>query len=166
MSEVKLTKINELYVKVDADRGILQELSEQFSFFVDGYKFQPKYKMGIWDGKIRLFDVNKKLFPFGLLFELLGYCKKNNYTIKLTNKEDFKRENFDDDLIEFTNNIKNITNKTVEGMYSYQYDAFKTCIQNNKAIILSPTSCLSPDTIISVHLDQSAVDFLVKHRNQ
>ncbi|MFA6199184.1 MAG: hypothetical protein WC679_02095 [Bacteroidales bacterium] len=166
MEKVSITKINELYVRVDSsDRGVLLELSEKFSFYVDGYKYTPKYKQGIWDGKIRLFDVNKRTFPFGLLFELLKFCKVNNYEIELTNKEAFRRENFDDDLIEFTNNIKNISNKSVEGKYSYQYDALKTCIVNNKALVLSPTSCLDPETTITVKLSQEAIEFIKNHRN-
>ncbi|MDD5151793.1 MAG: hypothetical protein PHC28_15160 [Flavobacterium sp.] len=164
MNEILLTKINELYIKIDSDRGIIQELSEKFSFYVEGYKFMPKYKMGIWDGKIKLFDVNTRLFPFGLLFELLKFCKNNDYSVKLTNKDKFKRENFDDELLSFTDNISNITNKKVDGMYSYQYDAFRACIQNNKALVLSPTSCLDPKTKISVYLSKEAKDFLYSIR--
>jgi len=44
LMEVYLEKHNETYCYVHAERAVLKEIHEHFSFYVDGYKFMPKYK--------------------------------------------------------------------------------------------------------------------------
>lgn len=53
MDTLDIEKINEVYTRINADPGVKMELYEYFSFFVDGYRYNPKFKAGIWDGKIR-----------------------------------------------------------------------------------------------------------------
>ena len=52
---MQLSKHNEVYLKLDVDSGLSQELSDYFTFevLVQG---MPAYKKRIWDGKIRLFS--------------------------------------------------------------------------------------------------------------
>lgn len=63
---------------IDADENILMDLWEQFSFFVPGYRFMPKFKSGIWDGKIRLINIAKREFPTGLIGQVIKWCQDNN----------------------------------------------------------------------------------------
>ena len=51
MSDVRVSEVDQVHIEIDADRGILQELSDYFTFSVPGYKFMPAYKNKIWDGK-------------------------------------------------------------------------------------------------------------------
>lgn len=37
-------------------------LSDKFAVYVEGYFFQPKYKLGAWDGKIRFFQATGKTY--------------------------------------------------------------------------------------------------------
>ena len=56
MDKVFVEKINELYVKVQAEPSVKMEMSGYFEFYVPGYKFIPSYRNKMWDGKIRLLN--------------------------------------------------------------------------------------------------------------
>ena len=49
---MQLSKHNEVYLKLDVDSGLSQELSDYFTFEVPGARFMPAYKKRIWDGKL------------------------------------------------------------------------------------------------------------------
>ena len=51
-----IDKVNEVYLKIEAEADIRRELGEFFTFEVPGYKFMPQYRNRVWDGKIRLFS--------------------------------------------------------------------------------------------------------------
>ena len=51
-----ISKINEVYLNLEVDSGLGQELADYFTFDVPGAKFMPMYKKRIWDGKIRLYS--------------------------------------------------------------------------------------------------------------
>ena len=54
---VFIDKINEVYIRVDSEMSIAQEISDHFTFLVPGHTFIPAFRKRIWDGKIRLFNV-------------------------------------------------------------------------------------------------------------
>jgi len=39
-----IDKVNEVYLKIEADADIRRELGEFFTFEVPGYKFMPQYR--------------------------------------------------------------------------------------------------------------------------
>ena len=55
-----ISKANEVYMKVDAEPVIRQELSDYFTFTVPGAKFMPAYRNRMWDGKMRLYNAMTK----------------------------------------------------------------------------------------------------------
>lgn len=55
-------------------------LWDKFGILVEGAHFQPKVKLGIWDGKIRFFDSTGKLF-IRLLDQALPYIEAWGYEI-------------------------------------------------------------------------------------
>ena len=54
--KMQISKVNEVYLKVETDSGVERELSDYFTFEVPGHRFMPAYRNKIWDGKIRLFS--------------------------------------------------------------------------------------------------------------
>ena len=64
---MQLSKHNEVYLKLDVDSGLSQELSDYFTFEVPGARFMPAYKKRIWDGKIRLISRQTGKIYVGLL---------------------------------------------------------------------------------------------------
>ena len=60
MSEVVISKKNELDIVLDCEQHVLYEMSEAFSFDVEGASFSPAYRKKFWDGKIRLLSTHTK----------------------------------------------------------------------------------------------------------
>ena len=59
MQNIIVDKVNDVYIRIDADQSISRELSDYFSFEVPGYKFTPQFRRRVWDGKIRLFHMQQ-----------------------------------------------------------------------------------------------------------
>ena len=80
---IELKYFNEAYVQITCEYDEAQDIADLFSFYTPNYRWSPKYKSGVWDGKLKLFDINNCLLPFGLLKKFLGYMKLNEwgYTI-------------------------------------------------------------------------------------
>ena len=60
----------------------LKSLWEAFGFFKDGYRFMPKFQLGVWDGKIRYVDKNGKTYT-KILDEIIPYIIGWNYEIEI-----------------------------------------------------------------------------------
>ena len=140
---LKIWKKNESIALVDCDPGIAQGLSEYFSFFVPGYKYMKLYKRKIWDGKIRLFNVNSHELPAGLYPFVEEFCKRNNYSL-LTKSSDYgsllDKDKQDPNLI--YEHIKDLSltsrGEPIE-IRDYQFDAVMKALNLNRCVLLSPT---------------------------
>ena len=88
MSDVHLKFINNVHVKVCADPSTIMELSDQFTFFADNYKWKPKYKARMWDGKIRLVNNLSGMVYGGLAQRIKKFCDARGYSFS-----------FDDELV-------------------------------------------------------------------
>jgi len=87
MSDIIITKVNEVYAKITAEKSILRELSEYFTFYVPGHQYTPQFRNKIWDGKIRLFNLQTSQLYLGLTYYLEKFCKEREYTIELEGLE-------------------------------------------------------------------------------
>lgn len=131
---ITLSKVNETYLRVDCGRGLSQELSEFFSFYVPGYKFVPSYKSRMWDGKIRLFNLNTQLIYLGLLPYIKSFCNERDYDLE-----------YDDDLESLHQLSVAETEQFSQTLglpfaaRKYQIDAVAHCIRHNRSLVLSPT---------------------------
>ena len=47
---IEITKKDEVYLKINCEAGVAQEICDYFTFTVPGYTFMPAYRMKIWDG--------------------------------------------------------------------------------------------------------------------
>lgn len=138
--KVTISKVDENLIHVDADRGILMELSERFSFFADGYKFHPKVRAKVWDGKIRLFDSRSQTMPAGLFKELIDHCKENDYEPHFDYLE-FSEEELS--LAEGRAFVESVASRsTIEDfeVRDYQIETFVNCVRDRRNLSLSPTS--------------------------
>lgn len=130
--DATITQLDSLYIRISCERHIAAELYEYFSFYAHNYKFMPKYKAGIWDGKIRLFDYKTNKLFIGLLDHLLKYLDKNEYSYNCDGILD-KHDSID--VLEYTNNL------TLPFIpYEYQLKALETIINDKKRLIESATS--------------------------
>ena len=82
MSDIVVRKLNESFIKVISDPDIAREISDTYTFEVAGAKFTPMYKMGRWDGKIRIFNLGARTLPYGLISELEKFAESRNYSFE------------------------------------------------------------------------------------
>ena len=79
MRELKITKYNESYIKCTSqDLGLLQELSEFFTFKVLIGSFMPSVRAKRWDGQIRLFSKATGKLYYGLLLPYVEHFIENS----------------------------------------------------------------------------------------
>ena len=135
MSDLILHKKNEAYIQFECDRGLAQELSDYFTFYVPGYQFTPAYKSRMWDGKIRLADLRSFTIYHGLVPYIEKFCKERDYTIEI------------DADVNLTNNFSLKEAKefvTTLGLpfepRDYQLSSFVHAIRNKRILLLSPTA--------------------------
>ena len=76
---IEISKKDEVYLKIACEASVAQELCDYFTFQVPGYRFMPAYRMKIWDGKIRLFNIHNRLLYGGLLEYVFKFAQNRNY---------------------------------------------------------------------------------------
>ena len=130
-----ISKVDEVYIKIEAESPIKQELSDFFTFSVPNAKFTPAYKNRMWDGKIRLYNLNSKKIYSGLLPYIEVFCNERNYEIKYQD-DIMSADSFS--AIQAKNFIKEI-NSSLKPR-EYQLKSFVHCVRNKRALIVSPTA--------------------------
>jgi superfamily II DNA or RNA helicase len=143
MTDLIIEKKNETYMILKGDQSTLQELQDVFTFYADGYKFHPKVREKIWDGKIRMLKLisrNVGELYIGLIQQVINFCKNRNYTYEI--HSDLKYISSVDDKI-FDSYIKEL-NLSSKGqsidIRDYQLKGFSDIIKFKRQLILSPTS--------------------------
>lgn len=144
MDVVKVELISHAKIRVYCDDGIAWELREAFSFFVNGYKFMPKYRNKMWDGKIRIFDYNTRTLPAGLWNKLKKYCDSFNYKIEFIDSPyGLPGDKIKIDPKEVMDFIKSLNlhsrGKPIE-IRDYQFNSVCASIENKRLLLLSPTA--------------------------
>ena len=80
---VECEKLNSSFCKVMCEEyDIILDINAWFSVFTDGYQFSPSYKMHLWDGKTKFFNLKNQILPIGLKGSLKKFCEKNGYEYK------------------------------------------------------------------------------------
>ena len=140
MTNLVISKKNEVFLQVEAEPHVYYELQDQFTFDVPGAKFMPQYRSKYWDGKIRLFNVQKKEIYVGLLDRVVSFCRNHGYDYEfLDNKfyglpfeqnDNISREGVKD----YMNSICSHTPR------EYQIDGVYEALKNNRKLVISPTA--------------------------
>jgi superfamily II DNA or RNA helicase len=139
MVDVRITKQDEVYLRIDCDLEILYELEPAFTFEVPGAKFSPKFKMKIWDGKIRLLSIYKRQLYVGLHDALCKKISDLGYSFE-SNVEDVDNQITPEKLFNYVQDLKLHTQGKVLDFRDYQYDAIHTALKYKRQTILSPTA--------------------------
>ena len=130
---IEISKKDEVYLKVTCEAGVAQELCDYFTFVVPGHTFMPAYRMKIWDGKIRLFNIHNRLLYSGLLEYVFIFAEKRNYEVKPDGdwwkpRKIEKNEKFFEDL------------KLPFEPRDYQIEGFHHALSYKKSLLVSPTA--------------------------
>jgi superfamily II DNA or RNA helicase len=130
---IEITKKDEVYLKINCEDGVAQEICDYFTFQVPGFRFMPAYRMKIWDGNIRLFNIHNRLLYSGLLEYVFIFAEKRNYQVIPDGdwwkpRKIEKNETFLSDL-----------NLPFEPR-DYQLDGFHHALSYKKCLLVSPTA--------------------------
>ena len=135
MQNIIVDKLNDVYIRIDADASIRRELSDYFSFEVPGYKFTPQFRNRVWDGKIRLYSYATGQMYVGLYPYLKDWCNKKSVHIVESS-----------DILTHSN----VTAADIDGMIEeydlsikprdYQIEAYKFAIEHERGMVISPTA--------------------------
>lgn len=133
---LRITKFNDVHIKIHCESGTAYELSEYFTFNVPGAKFSPAFKNKVWDGKIRLFHLMRGTIYGGLLENILQFAKERDYEVEYTNPNDFAEAEFSVvEAKEFINGLE-----LPFEVRDYQLEAFVHAVRKRRSLLLSPTA--------------------------
>lgn len=133
MEKIVVRKVNDVYIKLECDGGIRQELADYFTFYVPGYKFMPAFRNKMWDGKIRLFDLRTHALYVGLYSHLKHFAEERGYELEGDNLSKLQKI-CSVDVLEFVKELD-----LPFPPYDYQVTAVTTALQNQRRMLLSPT---------------------------
>ena len=135
MDNVLIERVNDVYVRVQADPSTKMELSDHFTFEVPGAKFMPAVRNKVWDGKIRLFNAMTGMIYAGLVPHVLKFCNSRDYAVEVTAG------------VYETNEVNEDAGYELAKEYGssftprdYQNDAVVHALKRNRALMLSPTA--------------------------
>lgn len=130
------------YDRIVADPGILQEIIDRFTFYAEKYKFHPKYKARVWDGKIRLLSPFNPYLYSGLRDEVRKFCENSGYELKYDGIDPAENPF---SLVEAEEFIRNLgLPETLNGLpvdiRDYQVAAFAKAVRRKRATLICPTA--------------------------
>ena len=139
MSEVVISKKNEIDVHLDCPQHVLYELQEAFSFDVEGASFAPAYRKKYWDGKIRLCSVTKQTLPAGLTYRLCKWLDKHDYTWNFKDNNYYGAPYEVDEQVTLAG-VEHFMNKisTIKPR-GYQVDTVFHALKEYRKTVVSPT---------------------------
>lgn len=137
MSDIVVSKIDSVDLKLECDDSIAKELNQFFTFYVPNYEFTPAYRNKKWDGKIRLFNLYSRKLYVGLLDYLIKFTQDRNYTIEhdCVNQNEISL----DDVTKFVDGLELESRGNPIIPYDYQLNAITHAINKKRTLLLSPT---------------------------
>lgn len=142
MTTLVIEKLNEVYMRVySEDTGIEQELSDYFKFRVPGYQFTPAYKAKIWDGFIRLYDMQRKTLYNGLYDYVVKFSQTHNYKVQFKDNVNLFSGNkiTENDVYQYLQTLDLHGGGKPIVIRDYQVDAVTTALDKDRTVLLSPT---------------------------
>lgn len=142
MNDLTITYYNDVFNKITSnDKGILRELSDFLTFFVPGYKFMPSYKSGVWDGRIRLFNLRNNTLYSGLTKQVEEFCQDRGYSISYGPAPEKTKIKYSmKDVEKFLSSFQITSNGKRINLYEHQINSLRHCLtQSKRALVLSPT---------------------------
>jgi superfamily II DNA or RNA helicase len=140
MTNLIIKKKNEVFLTVQSDPHVYQELSDYFTFEVPGAKFMPQYRSKYWDGKIRLFDLRLNEIYVGLLDKIISFCNKYNYNYEFEDNKFYGlpfEVNESISMEGIKDYIKSISSHEPR---DYQIQGVYDALRHNRKLIISPTA--------------------------
>jgi len=154
---ITIEKLNEATIRIYGDSGIESELRDHFTFEVPGAKFTPAFKAKMWDGKIRLYDIQRKTLMRGLYDYVVKFCDRNAYDFEVVGDPGCVTDEKPETIKEFVEWLNPCSRGNPIEVRGYQHGALYHAIRNERTLLLSPTASGKSLIIYSAmryHLEQ------------
>jgi superfamily II DNA or RNA helicase len=139
-NDIIISKKDEVYVKITCEKSVARELSEFFTFFVPGYTFVPAYRNKIWDGKIRLYNLQSSTLYRGLLSYVESFCESRNYSFEYEDGVDVEDEYSRYHAEKFVKELNVHARGEPIEVREHQIAAYIHAMQKRRALLVSPTA--------------------------
>jgi superfamily II DNA or RNA helicase len=177
MATIHLEYQDATYFRIHSDNGTIRELSDVLTFTVQNYQFMKKYKMGLWDGKIRLVNVRNNTVYVGLIGEIIRFCREREYKLTVDSvftsfmKESFEAQwsflnlpfpprDFQETAVNLITNKKRtlIVSSTGSGKSLIIYSAIRNILKEASRVLLVVPSISLVNQMVSDFKDYSKND--------
>lgn len=140
MANITIQKKNEIYLKVETEPHIHQELFEYFTFDVPGAKFMPQYRSKYWDGKIRLYSNHTGEIYVGLLDKLVAWAKNCEYSVEFKDNKFYGLPFEENEMISIEGVSDYMKSISKHEPRDYQVNAVYDALKYNRKLLISPTA--------------------------
>ena len=140
MADLRIEKVNEVYLKITTEPHIEYELRDRFTFEVPNKKFMPQYRSKYWDGYVHLFNMKTKRIYVGLLDKIVAFCEQSGYSYKFENNKFYGLPFEVNEMVSLggvKDYMKSITHFEPR---DYQIDAVHDALKYNRKLLISPTA--------------------------
>lgn len=136
MSDLIIEKVNSSCVHLVCEDGLSHRFYNVFSAYAPGYRFNPRFKLHVWDGKVRCYNPITQILPIGLLNNLLIWCDQHKIEYSLQGFDKPLRDNIDKVELE-----KQMNSYITAGFQArdYQVNAVHAALTNRRGVLLSCT---------------------------
>jgi superfamily II DNA or RNA helicase len=139
MADITISNKDHVYMKVQCDPSLAQELHDHFSFDVPGAKFHPLYRNKVWDGKLRLFSMFTKELYIGLKPYLEHFAEVNQYSVDHNAYIETADAASIEVVKEFIASLQLASQGKRIEVRDYQIEAIHKAINDGRRLLLSPT---------------------------
>ena len=139
MANLVIKKKNEVYLQIECDAHIGHELQDEFTFDVPGAKFMPQYRSKYWDGKIRLFNLQKRQIYVGLLDKIVQFCRRYDYDYEFENSKFYGLPYQETESVSHEGVKDYLTAISKYKPRDYQIEGVFDALQKNRRLLISPT---------------------------
>lgn len=136
MSDLIIEKVNSSCVHLVCEDGLSHRFYNVFSAYTPGYRFNPRFKLHVWDGKVRCYNPITQILPIGLLNNLLIWCDQHKIEYSMQGFDKPLRDNIDKEELE-----KQMNSYITAGFQArdYQVNAVHAALTNRRGVLLSCT---------------------------
>ena len=139
-TDVIIGKKNEVFLEVQAEPHVFMELSDHFTFDVEGAKFMPQYRNKYWDGKIRLFSTSNGQIYVGLLDKIIAFCKRHDYTYEFVSNNYYGIPFEVNEGISYEGVKDYMKSICSHSPRDYQIEGVYDALRHNRKLLISPTA--------------------------
>ncbi|ASZ76452.1 DNA helicase [Proteus phage PM2] len=137
--DIKLKFYDYSSVKIECEDSIFFELRDYFSFETPGYQFNPKFKYGQWDGKIRILGYDG-LLPYGLVDYVKKFADNMDYKVEIDPKITDNGGITEKEISDWVDSKEVYSGSTKITPHWYQKDSVVKGLTQNRALLNLPTS--------------------------